>query len=71
MYKFQNGSKCPCCGEVLEGKSEEWLELFSQLVFSNGLCPLEEEEEETIVLVPVSGFPPPDAGINPPVNPKM
>lgn len=70
MHRFQNGSKCPCCGEVLEGKSEEWLELFSQLVFSNNLSPL-EEDDNGLVLEPISGFPPPDAGIYPPVNPKI
>ena len=70
MYRFQNGSKCPCCGEVLEGKSEEWLELFSQLVFSNNLSPL-EEDGNGLILEPISGFPPPDAGIYPPVNPKI
>lgn len=65
MYKFQNGSKCPCCGGVIEEKSQEWLDLFSQLMSSKHLEPIEEE----IVLEPVSGFPPPDAGINPPIKP--
>lgn len=69
MHKFQNGSKCPCCGEILKDKSEEWLMLFSQLVFSNHLSVLDEEDE--IVLEPVSGFPPPDAGINPPIKPSI
>lgn len=27
--RYKNGDRCPCCGQVIEGKSEEWLELFS------------------------------------------
>ena len=39
MYRFQNGDRCPCCGQVLEGKSEDFLELFSQTVHLLGLDP--------------------------------
>ena len=29
MHIYQNGERCPCCGEVLRDKTAEWLELFS------------------------------------------
>ena len=61
MYVIQNGSKCPCCGEILEGKSEEWLNALTLLLNSLHL--------EEVELKPVDGFPPPDAGLNPPVKP--
>ena len=32
MYIYKNGDRCPCCGQVLEGKSEDWLALFSLTV---------------------------------------
>lgn len=39
MYMFENGDRCPCCGQTLEGKSRDWLELFSQTVHALGLDP--------------------------------
>lgn len=39
MYMFKNGDSCPCCGQILEGKSQDWLELFSQLVHVLALDP--------------------------------
>lgn len=32
MYIYKYGDRCPCCGQVLEGKSEDWLALFSLTV---------------------------------------
>lgn len=32
MYMFKNGDRCPCCGQTLEGKSQDWLQLFSQMI---------------------------------------
>ena len=65
---FANGDKCPCCGAKIQNKNKEWLRLFGRLCDALGL-----EKEEEIVLEPIStpDFPPPDAGLNPPVNPKV
>lgn len=67
MKFYQNGDKCPCCGAEIGGKSEDWLAVFSQLCNAAGLGEL--PESETPELKPIDGFPPPDAGINPPVKP--
>lgn len=32
MKLYKNGDRCPCCGQRIEGKSDDWLELFSQTV---------------------------------------
>lgn len=32
MKIYKNGDRCPCCGQLIEGKSEEWLNDFSMLV---------------------------------------
>ncbi len=45
MYRFKNGDFCPCCGEKLEGKSEEWLRLFSTTCDLLGLRPFVDREE--------------------------
>ena len=37
MRIYKNGDRCPCCGTVLAGKTEEWLLEFSQLVADLGL----------------------------------
>ena len=65
---FANGDRCPCCGAKIQNKNKEWLRLFGRLCEALGL-----EKEEEIVLEPIStpDFPPPDAGLNPPVNPKV
>ena len=70
MTRYQNGDRCPCCGGVIEGKTEEWLEVFSQLCHATGLEVLEEPTFTPQPLDPID-FPPPDAGINPPVKPKL
>ena len=41
MRIYRNGDRCPCCGQVLQGKDEEWLRLFSLLVDAQGLPPWE------------------------------
>lgn len=43
MKMYKNGDRCPCCGTVLEGKSDEWLEEFSQIVFDLGIPPFSED----------------------------
>lgn len=65
---FLNGDKCPCCGQKIQGKSREWLRLFGRLCEALGL-----EKDDGIELQPIdtTDFPPPDAGLNPPVNPKV
>ena len=67
MYIYKNGDACPCCGEILDGLSDLELQMFSVLMASHNIEPLPEEEE--IDLEPISDFPPPDAGINPPIKP--
>ena len=37
MKIYKNGDRCPCCGQLIEGKSEEWLNDFSMLVLLLGL----------------------------------
>lgn len=32
MRLYKNGDRCPCCGQRIEGKSDDWLLLFSQTV---------------------------------------
>lgn len=29
IKRYNNGDTCPCCGQVIEGKTREWLDLFS------------------------------------------
>ena len=33
IYRFQNGDTCPCCGQVLSGKTPEELAEFSVVVY--------------------------------------
>ena len=30
MYIYKNGDPCPCCGQPLRGKSDAWLQEFSE-----------------------------------------
>ena len=32
MKIYRNGDRCPCCGQRIEGKTDDWLELFSLTV---------------------------------------
>ncbi len=45
MYRYKNGDRCPCCGEKLENKTEEWLRLFSTTCDLMGLRPFIDREE--------------------------
>ena len=65
MYVYQNGDRCPCCGERLHDKSSEWLELFSLTTSILGLEPLPVPE-----IQPADWNRPPDAGLQP-VNPPQ
>lgn len=38
MRIYKNGDRCPCCGQLIEGKSEEWLNDFSISAFLIELC---------------------------------
>lgn len=38
MRIYKNGDRCPCCGQLIEGKSEEWLNNFSIQAFLIELC---------------------------------
>lgn len=55
MYFYRNGDRCPCCGQELKDKSEDWLFLFSCTVNALGL-PTPEEAP-----VPVLGFVSPES----------
>ena len=33
IYRFRNGDSCPCCGQVLSGKTPEELAEFSVVVY--------------------------------------
>lgn len=66
MYIYKNGDICPCCGNEIKDMTGRELELFSQLLNSCRIEPLPEIELE-----PVDFQRPPDAGLNPPVNPKF
>lgn len=33
IYRFKNGDTCPCCGQVLTGKTAEELTEFSVLIY--------------------------------------
>lgn len=68
MKIYQNGDICPCCGRPLEEMSEEGLLLFSQLVHVAGLGEFEVKPPE-VQPIDTGAFPPPDAGIFPPVKP--
>lgn len=37
IKRYNNGDTCPCCGQVIEGKTREWLDLFSVRVAAIGL----------------------------------
>lgn len=64
---YLNGDRCPCCGQEIEGKSREWLRLFGRLCEALGL----EPDRDLVDELSEAEFPPPDAGINPPVKPKI
>lgn len=66
MELYENGDRCPCCGGKLEGKDAEWLRLFGRLCEVIGM-------EKEFSLKPTDldiPYPPPDAGIYPPIKPK-
>ena len=42
MRQYKNGDRCPCCGGVLRGKTEAWLQEFSELVDMLRLPPWED-----------------------------
>lgn len=65
MRIYQNGDRCPCCGQELQDKSPEWLELFSMTISILGLEPLPAPELEHVDFQR-----PPDAGLQP-VNPPQ
>lgn len=69
MYIYQNNNLCPCCGHELQDMSERELYLFSLLLASHNIEPM--SEFELIEGPDPIDFPPPDAGLNPPVKPKI
>lgn len=38
IKRYNNGDTCPCCGQVIEGKTREWLDLFSVRVAAIGFA---------------------------------
>lgn len=65
MQEYRNGDRCPCCGGELSGKDAAWLRLFGRLCEALGL----EKEEVFAPEHQEVPFPPPDAGIHPPMKP--
>ena len=68
MHIYQNGERCPCCGQTLQNMTDRELELFSELLNACGIEPI-DTDEINIQPLDIGDFPPPDAGINPPVKP--
>lgn len=54
MYIYKNGDRCPCCGELLQGKSEDWLWMFSLTAHTMGF-PAPDQRPAS---APVPGFRP-------------
>lgn len=42
MYLYQNGDRCPCCGQEIQGKDRQWLLGFSHLCAERRLQPAPE-----------------------------
>lgn len=70
MERYENGDRCPCCGQKIQNKSMEWLRLFTRLCEALGLEKSIESERVDVDIDRDLLKPPPDAGIYPPVNPK-
>lgn len=70
MERYENGDRCPCCGQKLQGKTKEWLRLFARLCEALGLEKSIEPERVDVDIDRDLLKPPPDAGIYPPVDPK-
>lgn len=34
--RYKNGDRCPCCGQTLEGKDDQWLQWFSAVTWLLG-----------------------------------
>jgi len=66
MYIYKTSDICPCCGQPLPEMSERELFLLSELLSSHNIEPVPELQ----YIEPID-FPPPDAGLNPPVKPKI
>lgn len=52
VKRYRNGDRCPCCGQVIQGKDEHWLWLFSFAAAQLGLPEIETtdggEEERAV-----------------------
>lgn len=46
MHVYRNGDRCPCCGNVIQDKSREWLLEFSALCQALGFGLAEDDEPE-------------------------
>lgn len=46
MKEYKNGDRCPCCGKKIEGRSDEWLELFSSTMYFLGLSEYDGPKED-------------------------
>lgn len=57
IYRYHNGDTCPCCGQVITGKTEEELAEFSVLIYgfasTLGLAEwLRKPEQDAIEITP-------------------
>lgn len=55
IKRFNNGDLCPCCGQVIEGKTREWLDVFSVRIAGIGfvadLDPMFPENDGDFLMV--------------------
>lgn len=70
MEQYENGDRCPCCGQKIQNKIREWLRLFGRMCEAIGLEKSIEPERVDVDIDRDLLKPPPDAGIYPPVDPK-
>lgn len=47
MKIYRNGDRCPCCGNVLEDKTDEWLEWFSCVLHLAGIKEEAQDDGES------------------------
>ncbi len=51
MKIYRNGDRCPCCGEIIEGRPDQWLELFSSTVYFMGLSEPDPVDAEAMAAI--------------------
>lgn len=44
---YKNGDRCPCCGQTLEGKDDQWLHWFSAATWFLGISQEVQDDGES------------------------